>query len=493
MKTAHLIFPNQLFKDANSIESQSIVYLIEEFLFFNQFKFHKQKIAFHRASMKAYEAYLLKLGFQVEYIESLDENSNIINLIAHLKEARFEKLCFADVCDNWLQKRISETAAKQGLAFEIQNSQLFINTKAELDLYFNGRKKYFQTDFYIHERKNRNILLDGDGKPLHGKWSFDSENRLKYPKGKIPPKFKTLKVNEFYNEAFQYVDLHFSSNFGLLNSELVYPSTFEEAEDWLDDFLANRFSEFGLYEDAILKDEVFLHHSLLSPLINVGLLLPLQVIEKATDFAFKHNVPFNSLEGFVRQILGWREFIRAMYERKGSTQRTRNFWGFQRKIPASFYDGTTGIEPVDDAIHKLLKTGYNHHIERLMIVSNFMLLCEFHPDEVYRWFMEMHIDAYDWVMVPNVYGMGQFADGGLMCTKPYISGSNYIFKMSDYKKGQPWSEIWDALFWRFMHAHRGFFLSNPRLGMLVRTFDKMETQKQKLHLNRAESYLRQLD
>ncbi|HNA18238.1 MAG TPA: FAD-binding domain-containing protein, partial [Ferruginibacter sp.] len=161
--------------------------------------------------------------------------------------------------------------------------------------------------------------------------------------------------------------------------------------------------------------------------------------------------------------------------------------------PSGFYTGATGIKPVDETIGKLLKSAYNHHIERLMILSNFMLLCEFDPDEVYRWFMEMYIDAYDWVMVPNVYGMGQFADGGLMCTKPYISGSNYILKMSDYKKGEAWAGIWDALFWRFLHVHRHFFLQNPRLRMLIRTFDNWEDSKKRLILDKAAAFLAQLD
>jgi deoxyribodipyrimidine photolyase-related protein len=180
--------------------------------------------------------------------------------------------------------------------------------------------------------------------------------------------------------------------------------------------------------------------------------------------------------------------MRGVYVTKGSEERVRNFWGFSRKIPKSFYDGTTGIFPVDETIKKVLETGYCHHIERLMVLGNFMLLCEFDPDEVYRWFMELFIDAYDWVMVPNVYGMSQFADGGLMATKPYISGSNYLMKMSDYKKGE-WQHVWDGLFWRFMHIHRDFFLQNPRLGMLVNTFDKMPHEKQKSHLKNAEEFL----
>ena len=223
-------------------------------------------------------------------------------------------------------------------------------------------------------------------------------------------------------------------------------------------------------------------------MLNMGLLAPQQIIEKVLAYALKHAVPMNSVEGFIRQIMGWREFIRIVYQREGSRQRSTNFWGFTRAIPASFWSGTTGIYPVDNVIQKTLQTGYSHHIERLMVMGNFMLLCEFDPNEVYKWFMEMYVDAYDWVMVPNVYGMTQFADGGLMTTKPYISGSNYLLKMSDYPKGD-WTAIWDALFWRFMHVHRSFFEQNPRLNMLVKTFDKMPTEKKNKHLDMAEKYL----
>lgn len=231
-----------------------------------------------------------------------------------------------------------------------------------------------------------------------------------------------------------------------------------------------------------------MHHSVLTPMLNVGLLTPQFVIDEALAFASQHEIPINSLEGFIRQIIGWREFIRAVYQLKGSEERTKNYWGFTRKIPPSFWNGTTGITPIDVTIRKVLDTGYCHHIERLMVLGNFMLLCEFDPDDVYRWFMELFIDAYDWVMVPNVYGMSQFADGGLMSTKPYISGSNYLMKMSDYPKGD-WQVTWDGLFWRFMQTHRDFFLQNPRLGMLVRSFDAMPDAKRQGHLKHAEQFL----
>ena len=293
-------------------------------------------------------------------------------------------------------------------------------------------------------------------------------------------------------EAIEYVQQHFGKNYGTINNKPLFAINFKDTEDWLTEFLQQRFEKFGIYEDAIVANEPVLHHSILSPMLNIGLINPHQIIDQAIAYAQKNNIPLNSLEGFVRQIMGWREFIRIVYELEGSKQRTKNYWKFTRKIPKSFWTGTTGIAPIDITIKKVLATGYCHHIERLMVLGNFMQLCEFDPNEVYNWFMEMFIDAYDWVMVPNVYGMTQFADGGLMTTKPYISGSNYLMKMSDYEKGD-WQEIWDGLFWRYMHEHRSFFLSNPRIGMLVHTFDKMSSDKQKAHLNAANNFLKNLD
>jgi deoxyribodipyrimidine photolyase-related protein len=314
---------------------------------------------------------------------------------------------------------------------------------------------------------------------------------LKYPAAKKPPKVNFPSDNKYYKEAVKYVNEFFSDNYGEINKSFIYPNTFDESKKWFNEFLEKRFSEFGSYEDAIVAGEHILHHSVLTPMLNIGLLTPKYIVEETLNFSEKHKIPLNSVEGFIRQIIGWREFIRGVYETSGSYQRTKNYWGFKRKIPESFWNGTTGIEPLDFTIKKVLQTGYCHHIERLMVLGNFMLLCEFDPDEVYRWFMELFIDAYDWVMVPNVYGMSQFEDDGLMATKPYISGSNYLMKMSDYKKGD-WQLIWDGLFWRFMDKHRKFFLSNPRLGMLLKTFNKMSEEKKNIQLNTAENYLRSI-
>ncbi len=486
MNKVALIFPHQLFDDISLLNLVDEVYIVEEILFFNQYKFHKQKLVFHRASMKYYENYLVNQGIKVNYIDSIDELSDIRKLIPNLIQSQKSLIHYYDTCDNWLEKRINQFS--EFIEIEKHPSQLFINSEIELEVYFKNKKRYFQTDFYIQQRKKLKILIDSDQKPFGEKWSFDAENRLKYPKNKIVPKTTKLAINTFYKDAIEYVNLHFKANYGEVSTTFVYPTTHQEAQKWLDDFLKTRFSEFGEYEDAIVESESILHHSVLSPMLNVGLLTPLQIINQTLDFAFIHSIPLNSTEGFIRQIIGWREFIRGIYIYKGTQERTTNFWKFKRKIPSSFYDGTTGIQPIDSTIKKLLKTGYCHHIERLMILGNFMVLCEFDPDEVYQWFMELFIDAYDWVMVPNIYGMSQFADGGLMATKPYISGSSYVLKMSNYQKGH-WCEIWDVLFWRFMHVHRDFFLTNPRLGMLIKTFDKMDKEKQKLYLTTAEGYL----
>lgn len=493
MKTASLIFPHQLFENSPLNFENKTVFLIEEFLFFKQYKFHQQKIAFHRASMKFYADYLSSENINVNYIESTNELSDIRSLIEHLGQNNFEQIDYIDTVDNWLEKRIQETSTQVNIHLNKIESPLFINTNKDLETFFHDKKKkFFQTSFYISERKRLDILLEAGEQPTGGKWSFDDENRKKYPKEKTPPPYFYPNTNNHHQEAFDYVNKNFSKNYGFLSDAPIYPTDFESAKTWFNDFLIHRFYEFGIYEDAIVKNEVILNHSILSPLINTGLLTPKYIIEKTLAFAEKENIPLNSTEGFIRQIIGWREFIRGVYVAKGTYERTTNFWNFKRRIPKSFYDGTTGIEPIDDCIKKVLKNAYNHHIERLMILGNFMLLCEFDPDEVYKWFMELYIDAYDWVMVPNVYGMSQFADGGVMSTKPYISGSNYIIKMSDYKKGD-WQAIWDGLFWHFMDKQRAFFKTNPRLNMLVSSFDKMPPDKKEHHLKNAQNFFNLLD
>lgn len=488
-KKIKLVLPHQLFELNPLFDVEGSFLMIEEFLFFRQYNFHKQKIAFHRASMRWYASWLEEKGAEVIYISSFHNNSDLRKLDSYFAENSFEEVHMVDPVDNWITKRIKNLKNVRLYLYECPG---FLNRNIDNKKFFKGDKKFFfQTSFYKEQRQRYNVLLQPNGEPEGGKWSFDDENRKKYPKGKNPPPAFRPQESVHWNEAVNYAEQFFPNNPGSVDTQ-IYPIDFESSKAAFNHFLDYRFYEFGDYEDAIVQNELTLHHSLLTPALNSGLLTPHFVLDKTIKFAKNEKIPLNSTEGFVRQVIGWREFIRGMYECKGTEMRTSNFWNFNRKIPQSFYNGTTGIIPIDETIQKILKTGYCHHIERLMILGNFMLICEFDPNEVYRWFMELFIDSYDWVMVPNVYGMSQFADGGYFATKPYISGSNYIKKMSNYPGGE-WERIWDALFWNFIDNHQEFFTKNPRLSMMVHTFNKMNPEKKSNHLLTAYSFLVSLD
>ena len=255
---------------------------------------------------------------------------------------------------------------------------------------------------------------------------------------------------------------------------------------WLDDFVVNRLEKFGPYEDAITTGSSTLYHSLLSPCMNIGLITPDEIIAHTLKHA--DEVPLQSLEGFVRQIIGWREFVRGVYREFGTHQESSNFWSHDRALTAAWYDGTTGIPPLDDAIHTAQRLGWTHHIPRLMVLGNLMTLCEVRPDSAHRWFMEMFVDSSEWVMGPNVYGMGLFSDGGVFATKPYICGSNYLRKMSDYGKGA-WCDVVDGLYWRFIDKHRAFFEASPRLALMPRALDRLDPGRRSEIFAAAEAFI----
>lgn len=470
------------------------VAVMEEQLFFNQYVFHKQKLVFHRATMRCYADRLQKRGYSVRYFGCDSGQVDIGECV---------KICFAEGVsefqlyrpeDDWLVQRLTTVATKYDITLVYHDTPHFLLNRAAVKSYFAGKNHFLLANFYSAQRKHFQVLMDGS-KPRGGKWSFDEDNRQRFPKTGLVPdlnKGRTDEENDCWNEAVVYVQAHFPEAPGAVEGDFNYAISHEGAQRWLKDFIDHRLLRFGTYEDALVAKEPLLHHSLLSVYLNNGLLLPQDVLDALLNESEARDLPLNDVEGFVRQLLGWREFIRGLYLSVGRKQRIRNYWGYTRKIPKSFYDGTTGITPVDVVIKKVLKNGYCHHIERLMVLSNFMLLCDFDPDEVYRWFMELFVDAYDWVMVPNVYGMGQFADGGMMSTKPYISGSNYLIKMGDFEKGA-WTEVWDGLYWRFIDKHRHFFLKNPRMGVMVKSYDKMDIEKRERLSAVATSFLEGLN
>ncbi len=483
-----VIFPHQLFENNPCVDLSRTVHLIEDHLYFTQYPFHQQKLVLHRASMQRYRDNLKRKGFKTHYHQFI-EFQDLRDLLQKWHQQGIRQLHYTETTDYLLEKRLKCFSVQFNIHLIQYPSPNFLTEKKDFALLLGTDKKYVMANFYLRQRKRLNILVMNK-KPVGGKWSYDAENRKKMPSGiRIPPPFLPNE-NSYVKEAKEYVAQHFPKNPGD-DKDFFYPISAEDATKVLEDFLENRLENYGIYQDAIVREQSILFHSLLTPALNIGLLNPEEIIRKTLEFHKRKKYPLNSLEGFLRQIIGWREFMRGVYELEGVFERTNNFWGFERKMPVAFYTGTTGIEPIDDCIKKLHRSAYCHHIERLMVLGSFMLLCEIHPDEVYRWFMEFFIDAYDWVMVPNVYGMSQYADGGLITTKPYICGSNYILKMSNYKRGD-WCEIWDGLYWRFVHVNKKVFSSNPRMSMMARLVEKMPSAKLNSHIQVAETFLERL-
>ncbi len=485
-----LVLPDQLFEDHPCLKKDRPVFLVEEGRFFHdlqrKIRFQKKKLVLHRASMKEYEQRLRARGFDVRYVEEGDigEGERFFRALADMG---LRVLHMVESSDLSLRADLALWERTAGVAVKTVPSPAFLSLESWLRDFFRGTRHYSMARFYPAQRKRLGILVE-QGRPRGGTWSFDKENRLSLSTGMAIPPLRVPRVRKSVKEAVGYVEARFPGHPGTA-STFFYPVTHDDARAWLRDFLVHRLERFGPYEDSIGRDEPFLFHSVLTPCLNTGLLTPSGVMEEALAFAdTNEGVPLNSLEGFVRQIIGWREFMRAVYLLEGERQRLSNHWGHERPLPDALYEGKTGIVPVDVVIRRVKDLAYAHHIERLMVLGNFMLLCEIHPVQVYRWFMEMFIDAFDWVMVPNVFGMSQYADGGLITTKPYISSSRYILAMSDYPKG-PWCEVWDALFWRFIHLHREVFHENPRMRILTGQLDRMGRAVLERHLTRAAAFL----
>lgn len=487
MKEATIVYPHQLFADHPAIAPDRVIYLVEEPLFLTEFPVHTQKLLLHRLSLQAYKQHLENNEYTVRYL-AVEELSGSTEVFAHISADNITRLHIVDTTDNWLEKRINAASKKYNLALTRYESPLFLLEKAEAVERYQDAKKHMAR-FYKQLRINKKILLTKDEKPSGGQWSFDEDNRKKIPKNQPLPDDLGYFGNSDTKAALEWLKTVPAECYG--EEKVWLPYTHAGAESWLETFLHERLAHFGTYEDAIVTDQARLFHSTLSPLINIGLLTPHAVLEAVITYGEQHDIALNNIEGFVRQILGWREFIRASYECDGSDMRTQNFWNHQRNIPDSYWSGSTGLVPVDIAINTALAYGYNHHIERLMVLGNSMLLSQIAPTEVYRWFMAMYVDAYDWVMVPNVYGMSQFADGGSIATKPYISGSNYLKKMSDYPTGD-WEAIWTALYWQFIATNESFFSNNHRLAMMPRLLNKMSAEKKSGFKKKAKDYLSSL-
>ena len=475
-----LIYPHQLFADSPAIASGRTIYLVEEPLLLTYNPIHRQRLLLHKLSLDAYQTELEASGHTVVRL-AIAEHPQTTDIFTRLKKDGVTTVHVVDTVDTYLEKALAASHLER-VWYE---SPMFILEKTDAQKRFVNSKRSMAT-FYKKLRIDKNILIEPDDTPTGGKWSFDGDNRKKIPKHTPLPADITFFDTAHTRAAIIWVETVVAEKYGQAHCWIPY--TRAGAQKFLEEFLQARLQCFGDYEDALTTRATRLWHSTLSPLLNIGLLTPQHVIDQTLAFAQEHAIPLNSLEGFVRQIIGWREFVRASYETDGDAMRQKNFFQHSRQIPTEYWTGETGLLPVDTAINTALTYGYNHHIDRLMVMGNIFLLTQTNPQAVYQWFMGMYIDAYDWVMVPNVYGMSQFADGGSFATKPYISGANYIRKMSDYPAGD-WENTWTALYWNFIHTHQEFFKQNHRLSMMPRLLEKMESVKKQQHFTRAQSYL----
>lgn len=486
--TLRLVLGNQLFPfDNQQFKDNEVIFMCEDFGLCSDIKHHKSKIALFFSAMRSFRDEAQKKGIRVIYYDfSQNFKKNYTDkLLELINSEAFSKIIFFEIEDKNFESKIFNLMKEQKIDFEVKETPMFLDNRQSFNEFCGDKKFILQANYYKKMRKRLDILMEG-GKPVGGKWSFDDQNRKKLPKNYVLPRISNIEPRDDFDEISKFIEAEFKNHPGAIDT--IFPYTHEQANIWLENFLEKRFHDFGPYEDAITENEHFQLHSVLSTSMNIGLLTPKIVINRAIDYAFANDIPLNSLEGFVRQIIGWREFIRGMYQKFSDKMTKGNYWNHSAKLTSNWYEASTGIDPLDDAIKGALNFGYTHHINRLMVISSIMNMSRIDPDEIYCWFMEMFVDSSEWVMVPNVYGMGTFADGGLFATKPYICGSSYILRMSNFKKG-PWCEIVDGLYWKFIADNKDFFIKNPRLSLMVRALDKLEESRKERIFGLADSFI----
>ena len=485
-----LVLGNQLFNPKYLKEySGHTFYMAEDFNLCTFQKHHKLKILLFLSSMRSYKDELkakkLKViyndynkDFKLSYEKKLEKT---------IKDKKITEISFFEIEDIFFEKRLKTFLKKKNINFKEIKSPMFLTSRDEFKKYLNITKKPFMANFYKINRSKFDILMNKDGTPKGGKWSFDEDNRKKLPdKVKIPKQLKFQNTSHT-EELKKFIEENFKNHPGSTNN-FWFPTTRDQTQKLFDQFLKTKINLFGDYEDAVSKKSNILFHSALSPLINIGLITPAEILDKVKKI--ENKIRINSLEGYVRQIIGWREFMRGIYQNYDKRLENTNFFNHKNKMKLSWYNGTTGLDPLDHSIKNALNFGWSHHIERLMILANIMNLCQIDPKEVYKWFMEMFVDSSDWVMAPNVYGMGLFSDGGIFATKPYICGSSYFLKMMHFKKG-PWCDVMDGLYWKFIDRHKTFFLKNPRLAMMVRISEKMNKERKTRIFKAANNFIKE--
>ena len=485
-------------------DKEQIVGMIESAPRANHLRYHQQKLTLLYAAMRHHAATLQKTGHRVLYHSLSDKpnNADYSDILAEwIRCHQVREIHLLDPNEFDTLHSLPGLSKKLGIPVLSHRSPQFLVPRQEFATWAAGKKHLLMESHYRRLRTKHNILMTSEGKPEGGDWNLDDQNRKTYrefskEKPVVPPLAHPAKDPVVHEVAKEIARL-FPSHPGKAQ-DLWIPATREGALAWLRIFIQQRLGKFGPWEDTMVEDHPVLFHSVLSPFLNLGLLTPMECIEAAEKAFRQGKAPLNSVEGFIRQILGWREFIHGIYWLKMPEYRKVNFLGADRPLPRWAYTGETEMRCVSQAIRGAVDRAYNHHIQRLMVLGNYFLLGGYEPKAVLRWYSEMYLDAYDWVMVPNVLGMILYADGGWFATKPYAAGAAYQEKMGNHcaschfdpkKKEGPNACPFHFLYWNFFGNHAKKFQSNPRIGMMVKMWEKKPLAEQRRIRESALNYL----
>lgn len=457
---------------------------------------HPKKIALIFTAMRKFAERLRKDGWQVAYTR-LDDAGNAGSITGELirRAAEFgADEVIATTCGSW---RLINALEDLPLPVHQFGDDRFIVSSTEFADWAEGRKSLRMEYFYREVRRKTGLLMDGD-KPEGGKWNYDSENR------KPAPDEVTFGGPKRFAPDADVVALvkdRFGHHFGEIE-QFWFATDHAQAEEQLDHWLKGGLPQFGDFQDAMVQGQPFMYHAFIGLYLNIGLLDPLEVCKQAEAAYRDGHAPLNAVEGFIRQIIGWREYIRGIYFLEGPDYANRNTLGQTRDLPAVYWGGDTRMNCVAQAVGQTREHAYAHHIQRLMVTGNFALLAGVDPQQVHEWYLSVYADAFDWVEVPNTIGMSQFADGGIVASKPYVSSGAYIDRMSDYCKGCSYKVKdktgenacpFNLLYWHFLIRHRDRFQSNPRMGQMYRTWDRMADDRRDTVLAEADAWLARLD
>jgi deoxyribodipyrimidine photolyase-related protein len=498
-----LILGDQLSESISSLEQHNpttdIILMCEVWTEATYVKHHKKKIAFLFSAMRHFAQKMQNNGYALQYIplDHPDNTGSFKGEVARIIQSHsIDRIVVTHPGEYRVLADIKTWEATFQIPVEIRPDKRFLCSKEQFFTWAQKHKQMRMEYFYREMRKQHSVLML-DGAPIGGQWNYDSQNRQPPKKNlNIQPPYQ-VDIDNITADVLQLVEKHFADHFGDLHP-FHYAVTREQALEALDVFIRQRLPYFGDYQDAMLEGQPWMYHSHISFYLNCGLLLPLECI-KAAETAYHQGIaPINAAEGFIRQILGWREYVMGIYWLKMPEYASANFFNASRNLPDFYWTATTKMNCLRQCVLETRQNAYAHHIQRLMVLGNFALLTGIDPAQVNEWFLIVYADAYEWVELPNVTGMILFADGGYLASKPYAAGGAYINKMSNYckncqysvaKKTGPDACPFNYLYWNFLEKNRNKLESNPRIGMMYRVFDKMpDTQKKQIKTDSSEFF-----